>query len=71
MFSEGLSSVAKAVAQQADGHPEVVVKDSPFPSGNAVARIPNGEVVGLLSEHGDYARIYWRSFKGSISSNQS
>ena len=38
-----ISGHLKATAQQAHGHPEVVIKSAPHTKGGVVAMVPNGE----------------------------
>mmetsp|Transcript_63583 Transcript_63583/g.110816 ORF Transcript_63583/g.110816 Transcript_63583/m.110816 type:complete len:141 (-) Transcript_63583:31-453(-) len=53
-----MAGVIEALAVQTDGHAEVIVKDAPASSGNAIGRVLNYHRVEILSEHGDYAKIY-------------
>merc|ERR1711959_726463 len=51
--------------QQVDGHPAVMIKSAPgSPGSSVIAKIPNGEVVAVLSEHMDYVLVRWKGVEG-------
>ena len=55
------------VAQQVDGHPEVVLKSGPSPAAGLVDRIPSGHTVTVLSDDGgDYIRVRWVGQEGFV-----
>lgn len=59
----------KAVAQQVDGHPDVVLKDAPNPQGTIVAKVPNGQSVTVLVNNGEYVRVRRQAIEGWSRSN--
>jgi len=54
------------VAKQVDGHAEVVLKDSPNPRGNIVAKVPNGEAFSILADEGEYYKVRWGGKEGYV-----
>jgi len=54
--------------QQADGHPEVVIKNMPRATGSLVAVVPNGEQVRVFGVHGAYMQVSWGQISGYIRS---
>jgi len=60
---------AMVQVQQSEGYPEVVLKDQPHPSGNVVAKVPNGQLVTLLADGGAYARVRWLQIEGFCRGN--
>merc|ERR1712110_1367067 len=55
----GASSEVMYVAQQAENHPDVVLKKGPTSQASIVAKVPNGQALRLLSNHGDYVEVQW------------
>jgi putative heme iron utilization protein len=60
----GVMPMRAMVAQQSDGHPEVVLKNMPGPEGSVVAKVPNGQPLTFLADHGDYVRVRWEHTEG-------
>lgn len=61
---DGLPPMRPMVAQQSDGHAEVVLKNMPGPEGSVVAKVPNGQPLTFLADHGDYVRVCWQHTEG-------
>ena len=55
------------IAQQADGFPDVVLRDAPG-AGNIVAKVPNGQPVTIIQRHGDppndQLQVQWNAVQG-------
>ena len=47
----------EAVAKQADGHPAVVLKDIADHAGAVVAHLPNGNLLTIVAELGDFVKV--------------
>lgn len=52
------------VAQQADGHSDVFLKNMPCPEGSVVAMVPNGQLVTVVADRGDYVKVCWGQASG-------
>jgi len=53
-----MAAIESAVAQQAEGHPEVVLRDAAG-AGNIVAKVPNGQTLSIIQRHGDQVQVQW------------
>ena len=45
---------------------EVVLKHSADSTGHVVAKVPNGEVIQVLAQAGDYAHVRWNAVEGFV-----
>ena len=55
----------QVIAQQADGHLEVILKSASDPRSDVVASVPNGQLMLLLIDNGcDYVKVRWRDQEG-------
>ena len=55
----------QVVAQQADGHSDVILKTAPNPQADVVAIVPNGQLMVLLDDNGaDCVKVRWRDKEG-------
>lgn len=64
-----IAGAMKAVAQQVDGHPEVVIKNKADATGSIVAKVPNGQLLTVLGDHGDYVGVRWNDIEGFARAN--
>mmetsp|Transcript_1901 Transcript_1901/g.3456 ORF Transcript_1901/g.3456 Transcript_1901/m.3456 type:complete len:98 (-) Transcript_1901:218-511(-) len=59
------SPVQTAIARQAEGYAEVVLKAAPQHSARNIALVPNGQKVQVFDQqHGEYVLTQWQGIRG-------